>query len=153
MLRLLGNILWHVPFMGFLSALAAFLVGLLLTVLVVTSPIGLGLIQYSKFLLLPFSYSMVPANDLGEEQNILWKTYSTIIMIVYLPVGLILCLVQIFQIAGLFLSIVGIPAGIVLLKSLSTYLNPVNKKCVPVAVAYHVEANKNKASVDAYFSQ
>ena len=132
MLRLLGNILWHVPFLGFLSALGAFLLGLLLTVLVVTSPLGLGLIQYSKFLLLPFSYSMVSGSDLGEEQNVLWKTYSTIIMILYLPIGLLLSLLLIVQIVGLCITIVGIPVAMVLFKSLSTYLNPVNKICVPL---------------------
>ncbi len=153
MLRILGNILWHVPFMGFLSALAAFLLGLLLTVLVVTSPIGLGLIQYSKFLLLPFSYSMVSGSDLGDERNALWKTYSTIVMIVYLPLGILLSIILFFQIIGLCLTIVGIPVGIVLLKSLSTYLNPVNKKCVPVAVAYHVEAAKGQATVESYFNK
>lgn len=153
MLRILGNILWHVPFMGFLSALAAFLLGLLLTVLVVTSPIGLGLIQYSKFLLLPFSSSMVSVGDLGEEQNVLWKTYSTIIMILYLPIGIILSVILFFQIIGVCLTIVGIPVGIVLLKSLTTYLNPVGKKCVPVAVAYHVEATKGRETVGAYFDK
>ena len=81
MLRIVGNILWHVPFMGFLSALGAFLLGLLLTLLVVTSPIGLGLIQYSRFLLLPFTYSMVSVSDLGVSENPLWKAYSTIVMV------------------------------------------------------------------------
>lgn len=153
MLRLLGNILWHVPFLGFLSALGAFLLGLLLTVLVVTSPLGLGLIQYSKFLLLPFSYSMVSGSDLGEEQNVLWKTYSTIIMILYLPIGLLLSLLLIVQIVGLCITIVGIPVAMVLFKSLSTYLNPVNKICVPVAVASHLAANKDRETVDAYFNK
>lgn len=153
MLRIVGNILWHVPFMGFLSALGAFLLGLLLTLLVVTSPIGLGLIQYSRFLLLPFTYSMVSVSDLGVSENPLWKAYSTIVMVLYLPIGLIMCIIQLFQIAGLCLSIVGIPTALVLLKSLTTYLNPVGKKCVPVAVAYDVEARKNKATVDAYFDR
>ena len=152
MLRMLGNIIWHVPFLGFLSALSSFLLGLVLTLLVVTSPIGLGLMQYSKFLLLPFNYSMVSASDLGEEQNILWKTYSTVVMICYLPIGLLLSIVLIFQIIGLFLTIVGIPVALVLLKSLTTYLNPVNKVCVPVEVAYAVEARKNKEKVNTYFN-
>lgn len=152
MLRLLGNIVWHVPCLGFLSAFWTFLLGVLLTLLMVTSPIGLGLIQYSKFLLLPFNYSMVSADDLETKQNPLWKAYSTVVMICYLPLGLILSILLIFQIIGLFITIVGIPVALVLIKSLSTYFNPVNKVCVPVAVAYEVEARKNKASVDAYFN-
>lgn len=34
----LGNILWHIPFLGFLNALFVFLLGLLLTALVITAP-------------------------------------------------------------------------------------------------------------------
>ena len=48
-MRTLGNILWHFPFFGFVTALLAFLVGTLLTLLVIPAPIGLGLIQLSKF--------------------------------------------------------------------------------------------------------
>ncbi|MDR4025806.1 MAG: YccF domain-containing protein, partial [Bilophila sp.] len=50
-MRLLGNILWHFPCFGFLMSLFSFIVGAILTVTVVGAPIGLGLIQYSKFAL------------------------------------------------------------------------------------------------------
>jgi len=43
-MRTLGNILWHVPFLGFLSALGTFIIGGLLTITVVGAPIGLGLL-------------------------------------------------------------------------------------------------------------
>ena len=131
-MRTLGNILWHVPFLGFLTALFVLLWGLLLTVLVIPSPIGLGLIQFSKFLLAPFSYQMVSKSDLNIKQHPLWQAFSFIIMLLYLPFGLILAGLTIFQIIGLCVSIVGIPVALVLFKSLGTYLNPVNKVCVPV---------------------
>jgi uncharacterized membrane protein YccF (DUF307 family) len=128
-MRTLANLLWHIPFLGFIDALIMFLFGTLLTILVVTAPIGLGLIQYSKFLLAPFSCQMVSKTDSGEKQNPLWKAYGTLISIIWFPIGLFLCVVTIFQILALCITIIGIPMAIVLAKSLGTYLNPVNKVC------------------------
>lgn len=130
-MRIIGNILWHIPFMGFLNALFAFLLGGLLTLTVVAAPIGLGLMHYSKFLLLPFSYDMVTAGDLGIRQNPVWRVYSTVIMVLYLPFGLVAFLCGLLQAVALTLTIIGIPAALVIIKSLPTYLNPVGKKCVP----------------------
>jgi uncharacterized membrane protein YccF (DUF307 family) len=108
-MRTFTNILWHIPFFGFLDALVVFLLGSLLTILVVTAPIDLGLIQYSKFLLAPFSSQMMSN---------------------WIPFGLIFCIVTSFQILGLCISIIGIPMAIILAKSLGTYLNPVHKVCI-----------------------
>ncbi|MHC1775524.1 MAG: YccF domain-containing protein [Lentimicrobium sp.] len=149
-MRTIGNILWHIPFLGFLLALIIFLLGGLLVITVVGSPIGLGLIQYSRFLLAPFSSAMVSKADMGIKQNPLWKTYSTVIWILYLPFGIILCALSILQIIGMALTIIGIPIAIVVAKSLGTYFKPINKKCVPVAVAAELDQRKAKAQVDKH---
>lgn len=52
-MRLLFNIVWWVLF-GWLVALIFYVLGTVLTLLVVTAPIGLGLMEYGKFLLAPF---------------------------------------------------------------------------------------------------
>ena len=147
-MKTLGNILWHFPFLGFIDALITFLLGGLLVITVIGAPIGLGLIQLSKFLLAPFSYSMADKKDLNIDQNALWKSFGFIIRILYFPFGLILAVVIIFQVAGLFVSIVGIPIAIVLAKSLSTFFNPVNKKCVPVAVADELQKQKAQNQIN-----
>lgn len=66
-MRTLANILWHVPFMGFLNALGTFLIGGLFVITLVGAPIGLGLIQLSRFLLTPFSSAMVSKRDLQAK--------------------------------------------------------------------------------------
>jgi len=147
-MKTLGNILWHFPFLGFVNALFTFLLGGLLVITVIGAPIGLGLIQLSKFLIAPFSNAMIDKKELNEDQNALWKSFGFIIRIVYFPFGLFLAVVTIFEIAGLFISIVGIPVAMVLAKSFSTFFNPVNKKCVPIAVANEVESRKAKEQVD-----
>jgi uncharacterized membrane protein YccF (DUF307 family) len=151
-MRTLGNILWHFPFLGFLSALFTFLLGGLLVITVIGAPIGLGLIQLSKFLMAPFSNKMVSGNELNQDQNQLWKSFGFIIRILYFPIGLFLAVCVIFQIAGLFISIIGIPVALVLAKSLSTYFNPVNKQCVTKAVADELEQRKARAQVNQQFA-
>ncbi len=149
-MRILGNILWHFPFFGFITALLAFLFGLFWTALVVTAPLGLGLIQFSKFLLAPFSYQMVTKKDLNVKQHPLWKTHSFIIMLLYLPFGLLAAFGCVIQIGLLFCSIVGIPAAMALCRGLGTFLNPVNKVCVPVAVGNAVRERKDQEQVARY---
>lgn len=151
-MRTLANILWHVPFLGFLSALGTFLIGGFLVITIIGAPIGLGLIQLSKFLLTPFSSVMVDRRDLKGSHNQLWDAFGGIARVLYFPFGLILAIVTIFQIAGLFLSVVGIPLALVLAKSLSTYFNPVSKICVPRAVAQDMAKRKAEMQVDRYLN-
>lgn len=150
LLRLLGNLLWHIPFCGFLTALYAFLLGLLLTATVVAAPVGLGLLQYAKFLLLPFSYDMVTKSDLGTAQNPLWRAYSFLVMLVYLPFGVIAFVIGIFQAVGLALTLVGIPTAIVVVKSLGTFLNPVGKVCVHTDVMAALLRKRAEKEADRY---
>ena len=150
-MRTLGNILWHFPFLGFLTAFFTFLAGVFCLLLVIPAPIGLGLIQFARFLLAPFSYSMVSKSDLQIKEHPLWQAYSFVCMILYLPIGIMLAFCTIMQIFLLFCSIAGIPVALVLAKSLGTYLNPVGKVCVPVIVAQAVEDRKMQKEMDKYF--
>ena len=147
-MRTLGNILWHFPFFGFISAALTYVIGLLLTITVIAAPIGQGLMEYGKFLFSPFSSSMVSKSDLGIEQNDAWKAYSTIVMIVWLPFGLLLGLLVVLQSAFLFITIIGIPVAVVLAKSLGTYVNPVGKKCVSRAVSEEMDRRQAQETLD-----
>ncbi len=146
-MKTLGNILWHFPFFGFVSATIVYLFGCLLTIMVLAAPIGLGLMELGKFLFWPFGNAMVNKNLLQHDQNKAWKAYSTIVMILYFPFGLFFTVIALFQVVGLFISIIGIPAALVVAKSLGTYLNPVNKQCVPSAVSGELERRKGEAAI------
>lgn len=124
------------------------MLGLILTATVVAAPIGLGLMEFGKFLFWPFGHAMISKKELNTEQNPAWKTYSTIVMVLYFPFGLILAILGVFQVVGLFISLIGIPAALVVAKSLGTYLNPVNKKCVHSAVSDELERRKAQAAID-----
>lgn len=152
-LRLLGNVLWYFPFLGFIDAIYAYLIGLFFTATVVGAPIGLGLMEYGKFLLAPFGREMVSKSRLNVEQNKAWKAYSTLVMVLYFPFGLILAALAIVRICALFMTIVGIPVAIVVAKSLGTILNPVNKKCVRGAVADELDRRAAQAEVRRYLAE
>ena len=151
-MKTLGNILWHFPFFGFISAILVFLLGGLLTITVVAAPIGLGLIQYSKFLFWPFGNAMTSKKSLNAQQNKYWALYSKIVMVIYFPIGLICAACAMIQVVGLFVTIIGIPSALVIAKSLGTYLNPVNKVCVPSAVVDELEKRSAQSSVDKYLN-
>ena len=146
-MKTLGNILWHIPFMGFLSAIFVYLLGLVLTATVVAAPIGLGLMELGKFLFAPFGHAMVSKDDLNVEQNPKWKMYSTLVRVIYFPFGLIFAIAAVFQVVLMFFTIVGIPVALVVAKSLGTYINPVNKKCVHSAVAEELDRRMAQAEV------
>lgn len=146
-MRTLANILWHVPFLGFVSALLSFLLGSLLLITVVAAPIGLGLIQLSRFLLTPFSSVMVKKIDVQPKGNVLWHAYGFIVRVLYFPLGLVLALITVAQIVCLCASIIGIPVAIVLAKSLGTFFNPVNKVCVHRTVAQAAQLRNAQAQI------
>tara|TARA_B110000208_G_scaffold88744_1_gene111919 strand:+ start:853 stop:1308 length:456 start_codon:yes stop_codon:yes gene_type:complete len=147
--RKLGNLLWHFPLFGFVTALLTFLTGGLFVITVIGAPIGLGLIQHSKFLLTPFSSRMISDSKLKKDKTPFWKILSVIAFILYLPIGIFTSIITIIQIILLFISIIGIPIAVILSKSLSTYFNPINKICVSTSVAKEIEKRAASGKVDA----
>ncbi|MFK8016132.1 MAG: YccF domain-containing protein [Gammaproteobacteria bacterium] len=146
-MRTLGNVLWHFPFLGFISAFVTFITGIILVALVITAPIGRGLVEFSKFLLAPYSRTMIKRKDMQSEKNGLWQKYEKVVAILWLPLGLILALVMAIQTGLVFLTIVSIPVAIVLAKSIGTYLNPVGKVCVDRMVAEEMQREKAKETL------
>ena len=88
-MRTLANILWHFPFFGFLTAFYTFLIGIFFTITVIGAPIGLGLIQHSKFLLSPFTKKMVSDSGANNEKSFIWKIMEVIAFLLYLPLGIL----------------------------------------------------------------
>lgn len=148
-MKTFGNIIWHFPFFGFISAFFVYVFGLLLTLTIIAAPIGLGLMELGKLLFAPFGNVMIDSRELNIPQNKAWKAYSTVIMILYLPFGIALAFLAIIQTGLLFISIIGIPVGLVVAKALSTYFNPVGKKCVSSAVAAEIEQRKAQQYLDS----
>lgn len=103
------------------------------------APIGLGLMEYGKFLYAPFGKEMVSKSELNTEQSEIWKRFSLIMTILWAPFGALMWIGAILQIVACSLTIIGLPVAIVVAKSLGTYFNPVNKKCVHAAVKAEID--------------
>lgn len=153
-MRTLGNIIWHIPYLGFIKSLAYAIGGLFWCATIVGIPLGLGLFQLSLFMLAPFSKGLVSKKDLemltGEKQDSFVKAWAIVIRILYFPFGLLMAMVSISVIVAEFVSLIGIPCGLVEAKALSTIFNPINKKCVPRAVAEEIERRKASNTLNKY---
>ena len=150
-MRIFLNIIWHFPFMGFLFALFTAIEGLLWCCTIIGIPLGLGLFSLSRFYLSPFTHALVSKSDLalvtGNEQNTAMKAWGLVIRILYFPFGLFVAFFQILTCAAEFISIIGIPCGIVSAKALATIFNPVNKTCVSRAIADQIAQKKAENSI------
>lgn len=149
------NILWYFPFFGFIFAILTAINGLFWCLTVVGLPLGLGLLQIAKFLFAPHTFELVSQKDLsaakGEERNKVWVVFSTIVRILYFPFGLILAFFYVIIAALNFISIIGIPNGLVYVKMIPAVFNPIGKVCVGGAIARKIKADKDQAKVDKYF--
>ena len=146
------NIIWHFPFLGFVWASFLYLIGLLLTLTVIASPLGIGYMELAKFLFAPFTRTLVDKSDLSADQNIARKTYSTIIKIIWIPFGCIIALSALICGIVNLCTIIGIPVGIVYLKSLGAWFNPVNKKCVLNEVGEEIQRRKAQKEIEKHLS-
>lgn len=146
------NIIWHISFLGFLHAIIYAIIGGLFCITIVGMPIGLRLLQFSKFLLRPFGNKMVSSSEIHKlkntEQNQLWKIFSLIVRILYFPIGLLAAIGCLITIIIDFITLIGILSGIVWANSLRTIFNIVNKVCVPQVVADKIEQENNNAILE-----
>lgn len=153
-MRTFSNIIWHFPFFGFVQSLIYAVAGVIWCATVVGIPLGLGLFQLSLFTLSPFSKRLVPLSDLelitGPQQGTAMKSWFLIIRILYFPFGLLAAMGTVVLIVGQFISLFGIPCGVVQSKALATIFNPVNKRCVPIGIAEEIDRRKVQAQIEKY---
>lgn len=151
-MRFLGNILWWFPLFGFLNSIVLFICGGLLSLTGVGLPIGLGLIQLSKFCLAPFSRAMVNEKRIqpNKNHNNVYNVLSKIVFVIYLPIGLIIFVFGVLQVIALCLTIIFIPYAAVIAKTLPTLFNPIGKICVSRAVLDVVEKKEAEQAYEEY---
>lgn len=144
--KIVLNIVWHIPFAGFAQGIYYFIAGCLSMITIIGIPVGLGLIQFSKFLFAPFTCEMVSRKDLalvtGDTRSAAGQAFSVIARIFYFFPGLFNALGCIGMIIICCVTIIGIPCGMVWARALGTIFNPVDKVCVPVATADRIRQIK-----------
>lgn len=128
-----------------------YITGLIITIFVVSAPVGIGLMEYGKFLFAPFSREMISKSRFKLDANVnpLWKAYSKIIMVIYVIFFKIwLVIGVVFAAIGQFFTIIGIPSAYILIKSLGTVFNPVGKKCISKYEADVLKTDKARKDLE-----
>lgn len=148
-MKALGNLLWHIPFMGFVFAFVYCLYGALLCCTVILLPLGLGYFQIAKFMLAPFSNRMVSKKDLvwigREDSGTGMKAFSLVVRILFFPFGVFAALSAIGLVVAEFITILGIPSALVWAKLIPSIFNPINKVCVTAEEADLIAQRKAEA--------
>jgi len=122
--RLIGNILWLV-LCGLGMAVSYALAGVLMCILIITIPFGIASFRIAGYALWPFGRTVVVRADAGAGSclgNVIW----------FVLAGLWLAIGQI--VAGVLLccTIIGIPFGIASFKMAALALAPLGKEIVPI---------------------
>jgi uncharacterized membrane protein YccF (DUF307 family) len=121
-MRTVLNVLWLV-LSGVWLAIAYFLVGLVLCILIITIPFGIACFRIAGFVLWPFGRAVVPKPDAGAGSvvgNVIWFFLAGIwLAFGHLVTGVLLCL-----------TIIGIPLGLGNFKMIPVALVPFGKEIV-----------------------
>ena len=130
-MRIVLNVLWLV-LSGLWLAIAYFLCGLVLCILIITIPFGVACFRIAAFVLWPFGRAVVRKPDAGAPStiaNVIWFVLAGLWMaIAHVVFGVLLCI-----------TIIGIPLGLASFKLIPISLVPLGVEIVPsdqVATVY-----------------
>jgi uncharacterized membrane protein YccF (DUF307 family) len=126
-MRTIGNILWLI-FAGIWLAIAYFLAGILMFILIITIPFGIAAWRMAGYALWPFGRTVISkptSGVLAGIGNVIWFLLAGLwIAIGHILTGIILCI-----------FIITIPFGIASFKMAGLALFPLGKRIVPIGTA------------------
>jgi hypothetical protein len=102
---------WYVPVLGILSAVLAFLFGMIGLTMKGGKPIGKGLALMANFLLNPLQCELTKYNSPPFNREPDWIHFKTPIRILFYPFETVLGFLLLLQGLLLFVSVLGIPVG------------------------------------------
>jgi uncharacterized membrane protein YccF (DUF307 family) len=147
----LGNVIWFV-FGGELMALIWLVLAGIFAVTVVGLPIAKACLEFAKLSAFPFGKEIIRDTELKGKSNVsgFSKVVSLILNIIWFPIGL--CLTIVYLVAGIvsFITIIGIPVGVVYVRMGAFVLFPIGarvvskKQAAASAVANELERRANK---------
>lgn len=156
-MRILANILWLIPFLGILQTVLFFVLGVLLLIPIITIPYGLGLIQYSKFLLAPFSRELVYKGEIQEYNRVVksWNFLSNVIYFLIFSIPVAIYSIFIIAISPVFIVCtlgIGLIVLIPVYKSFKFLFCPAGVVCVSRYFADEMRREKAKMEMEKYRS-
>ncbi len=133
----LFNIIWFIIF-GWWQALVYLVLAAIFAITIVGIPISKSLLQFAKLSAFPFDKEVIKETELKGSSNVsaIRKIGGLIVNIIWFPIGLILAIVYILAGIASFITIIGIPAGIVYIRSAKFVILPIGAKVVSKKQAY-----------------
>jgi len=127
----LGNVIWFV-FGGALVALVWLVFAALFAVTIIGLPIARACLEFAKLSAFPFGKAIIRDTELKGADNVsgLSKVISLILNILWFPIGVTLALVYLAWGIVACCTIIGIPAGIVCVRTAKFVLFPVGARVV-----------------------
>lgn len=135
----LFNVIWFV-FFGWWQAIVYLLLSALFAITIVGIPIAKSLLQFAKLSAFPFDKEVIKETELKGNDNVssVRKIGGTIVNLIWFPIGLILSIIYIISGIASFITIIGIPAGVVYCRAAKFIIMPIGAKVVSKKQAYAV---------------
>ena len=142
-MRMLLNILWNVPGLGFVAAFLWAVAGVLMAITIIGLPWSKACFTMANYTLAPFGRELASrydvtgrpslgTGDLGLLANIIW----------FLLAGWWLIVVHVLAACASAITIIGLPFAWAHLKIAVAALAPVGKVVVPTEVAAQIDRDK-----------
>lgn len=127
----LGNIIWFVLF-GWWHFLAYSFLGCVCCITVIGIPLGKSVFQCAKLMALPFGKVIVRETDIKGKENVsdVRQVGGVIANILWLPIGVILFILSVFEMIALAITIIGIPAAVVVARCATFWIWPIGAKVI-----------------------
>lgn len=131
------NFIWFLLF-GWWQALLYLILSLLFAITIIGFPIAKSLLQFAKLSAFPFGKEVIKETELKGSDNVsvVRKVGGMILNIIWVPIGIVLAVIYLASGILSFISILGIPAGIVYCRSAKFVIWPIGAKVVSKKQAY-----------------
>jgi uncharacterized membrane protein YccF (DUF307 family) len=133
----IGNVIWFL-LGGEILALVWLLWAGICAITVVGLPIARACLEFAKLSAFPFGKEIIRDTELKGKDNvsIVWKIISVILNIIWFPIGLILTIAYLILGIISFITIIGIPVGVVYVRMGKFVLFPIGCRVVTKKQAY-----------------
>jgi len=123
-MKTIFNILWLI-FFGWWNGLVLILLGALFGITIIGIPIAKALFQFATLHAMPFGKEIKRSKDVYSQVSAFRRIGATIMNILWFPFGLINMILYFIMAIISFVSIIGIPVGIVYMKMSKFILFPI----------------------------
>jgi len=131
------NLFWFV-FIGWWSALMYLFFALIMALTIIGFPLAKSLVQFANLSAFPFGKEVIRETELKGSDNVnkARKIGGVIVNIVWLPLGVILSIMHMITGLFAFITIIGIPVGVVMMRMAKFIIFPIGAKVVTKKQAY-----------------